>query len=531
MSEQKEIFQRELTSAFETLARNSEQFDDAQTLIASSESEAKLKRTTIHKAIDIDWIETIERVLPALDLAVRKPSVMIEDVDEILPIEISRHITEKSIKHLAQHTYLIQDVDEDDNVIPSKILNIYHDETLLTYENKFLNTLVHRLFAFIDRRWTALKGSFGTSENYHFQYETKFSHSHEGAKTEGRIGLEIELTTPMSEPKEEADIKNNAVYADALSRAEKLFMTVLSYMTSRFIRAMGKFFIRPPVIRTNGILKNKTLRECLGLWEYIESYDKAGFSLTLDEFLEMPADGYLREFYSPVAVEYLQFFNSVVQGDNRLLSERKLQDMFPEFKDLPDPEEDDDYTIYDSVYKKIVPVSRLLKNSKALSDDETRIKLALDVALLADDLLDETREEPEYKTYYRIATVRCAFKRNWTGEEQPVREGIHLSRLPAPEYVTWVKKSVDTETSEEEAIEEAYETEEERYRTLVGEERAVAVEELLGETLAEELSSEETAGDGEDSSDGVSVEEVFEEVASADGSAGDGADENPVDEE
>ena len=77
----------------------------------------------------------------------------------------------------------------------------------------------------------------------------------------------------------------------------------------------------------------------------------------------------------------------------------------------------------------------------------------------------------------------------------------------------------------------AYETEEERYRTLVGEERAVAVEELLGEALAEELSSEETASDGEDGSDGVSVEEVFEEVASADGSAGDGEDENPVDEE
>jgi hypothetical protein len=239
----------------------------------------------------------------------------------------------------------------------------------------------------------------------------------------------------------------------------------------------------------------------------------------------------LREFYSPVAVEYLQFFNSVVQGDNRLLSERKLQDMFPEFKDLPDPEEDDDYTIYDSVYKKIVPVSRLLKNSKALSDDETRIKLALDVALLADDLLDETREEPEYKTYYRIATVRCSFKRNWTGEEQPVREGIHLSRLPAPEYVTWVKKSVATETSEEEIIEDAYETEEERYRNLVGEERAVAVEELLDEALVEELSSEETASDGEDGSDGVSVKEVFEEVASADVSAEDGEDGNPVDEE
>ena len=135
----------EVSSFFTALAKRTPLYDDAQMLVGSGESSANLKRSIVHKMIETDWIERIETALPYIDLFVRHPYSAIEDIDEILPVEISRHITEKSIKHLAQHTNLIQKV-EGDEITPSKILNVYHDETLLTYENKFVNTLINRLF-------------------------------------------------------------------------------------------------------------------------------------------------------------------------------------------------------------------------------------------------------------------------------------------------------------------------------------------------------------------------------------------------
>ena len=104
-------------------------------LVGSGESSANLKRSVVHKSIETEWIDRVEAALPYIDTFIRHPYSAIEDVDEILPVEISRHITEKSIKHLAQHTHLILKV-EGDEITPSKILNVYHDETLLTYENK-----------------------------------------------------------------------------------------------------------------------------------------------------------------------------------------------------------------------------------------------------------------------------------------------------------------------------------------------------------------------------------------------------------
>jgi hypothetical protein len=87
----------------------------------------------------------------------------IKEVEEIKPIALSRNITVKSLRHLATHTNFIDRVDEKGNVIPNKLLNVYKDEEILTYENKFLNTLIYKLALFIDVRYEKLK-EYGADE-------------------------------------------------------------------------------------------------------------------------------------------------------------------------------------------------------------------------------------------------------------------------------------------------------------------------------------------------------------------------------
>ena len=303
MNERFEDFKGKVHSAFRSLAKESAAFEDAEMLVGSADTNISLLQSKILKNIDTEWIEKIEAAIPAIDAVVRAPSVAIEDVDEILPVELSRHITEKSIKHLAQHTNLILDI-KDDEITPSKILNVFHEETYLTYENKFVNTLLARLSAFVDKRFAVLNGGSGAEHSYKFDYNTEFDHLAEdgGSRSSARINLRIELTSPLGTEVSDADIDQNEKYSAALERIKKINMALIAYRSSAFATKLGRNYVRPPVIRTNAILKNKNLRECLNLWEYIENYDKAGYAFLGDKYTEMPSSDYIGGLYSSIAL-------------------------------------------------------------------------------------------------------------------------------------------------------------------------------------------------------------------------------------
>ena len=144
MNKKYEELRAKAYAALRALSRECEDYREAQMLVGAAETEASLRRKTVRRSIDTEWVEKIEAALPSLDIIVRRPTVAIEDVEEVLPIELTRRVSEKSIKHLARHTNLIREVDGDE-VTPSHLLNVFREETLLTYENRFINTLLHQL--------------------------------------------------------------------------------------------------------------------------------------------------------------------------------------------------------------------------------------------------------------------------------------------------------------------------------------------------------------------------------------------------
>ena len=417
-------------SAFRSLAKDFAPFDDAAMLVGSADTQVSLTRSKIVKTIDTEWLDRIEDAIPALDTIIRNPSVAIEDVDEILPVELSKHITEKSIKHLAQHTNFILDV-QGDEITPLKILNVFHEETALTYENKFVNTLLSRLSAFVDKRLRTLNSASGIEMDYRFDYKTEFEHllKDDGGRNSARINLRIELTSPLGREMSESDIEVNERYITNLNRLKRINMALISYRSSAFAEKLGKNYVRPPVIRTNAILKNKNLRQCLDLWEYIESYDRVGYSFIGDTYYELPSADFVGDMYSGIALQYLFLYSSLEDADenNRLISEKHLFETMPEFDDDITNEELEDYMVYDSEYKKTVPVSRLMNNRKKLSEDERRIRQAILIALRADEIINEEilREEAEQR--------RLAREKRLAEEAEAKRLAEEAERLRAEE--------------------------------------------------------------------------------------------------
>ena len=471
MNKQYEELRDKAFSVFRTLAKECEPYADAEMILASADTNVSLKRNKITRTVDIEWIERIEAAIPALDTIIRHPSVAIEDVDEILPIELSRHITEKSVKHLATHTNLILNATEDE-VTPSKILNVYHEETYLTYENRFINTLLARLNAFVDKRLQALNGGSGVEANYKFDYLTEFEHDlPEGVgRNSAKVNLSIELTSPLSKEMTEADIEIHERYIQALNRLKRINMALIGYRSSAFAQRLGRNYVRPPVIRTNAILKNKNLRECLNLWEFIESYDKAGYSFIGDYQIDMPSYDYIGGMYSSVAWQYLTFYSGIVDegDDTRIVTKKHLSETFPELDDSFDEDELEDYLVYDSEYKKTVPVSRLMSNRKKLSEDEKKIREAISVALKADELINAEilRREAEQRRLAREKRLAEEAEARRLEEERRLAEEAERIRAAEEEARRF---------AEEEARRIA-EEEERRSREAIGEQIAAIAE-------------------------------------------------------
>lgn len=310
-------------------------FAAARALLLSGEKTVSFNRKIIEKNIDSSWLTEIEKALPHLDTVIRNPRNTIKEVEEIVPIAMSRKITVESIKHLGQHTDLIQDIDKKTGrITPSKILNIHKEETLDTYENRFVNTLIDRLYIFINIRYNKLVQTAEAQEAYSFNYDT-VADSGDGRKV--NISFKIETVDSLVGGSKDTDV---------WARLERVKKAIEGYKGSVLCTTLGNAFIRPPVMRTNAITKNVDLMACLTLWQFIESYDKAGYEVNVSDTAQRPDDSYIEDIYGLTAMNYM-LFRSYTHGADKSeeLKTIKIKTLAPKVVRRFDKQTSDKYDV------------------------------------------------------------------------------------------------------------------------------------------------------------------------------------------
>lgn len=216
---------------------------------------------------DYEWLEIIEDVLPYLDNILRNPKRFIVNEEEIVKVELSKKITVESVIHLTQHTNLIQDYNEKSgDVKPTKVLNINKEESLDTYENRFIYTLINNLRVFFDQRVE----STGESSFYRDSRDIKY----EGNSKVGTDDIKFALTINAVDKniKEPEKDKGDLSYADRLN---KIKVQLDGFMGTELMTTLSKLHVekvRSPIRKTNVILKNPNFRKAEELWNYIQTY-------------------------------------------------------------------------------------------------------------------------------------------------------------------------------------------------------------------------------------------------------------------
>lgn len=251
--------------------KNSKPTTDLYNILANTRAE--VSGTTRHevKRFNKDFIEQIERVIPSLETIVVSPHKFINEFAEIVQVEKARKITPRAVKFMAQNVQHISEVLDGGRIVPKKVLNVYVDDDLKIYENRFIMTLVKRLQVFIELRYKYIQehGDTKNSDQISIKKEVKI----------GDTTFEFEGNIKMSVPSDDEGARQSN--SDLLERLALIRKRTSFLVNSPFMKEMAKAVpVADPIQQTNIIRLNYAYQDAYKLWMFINRYNELGISYT-----------------------------------------------------------------------------------------------------------------------------------------------------------------------------------------------------------------------------------------------------------
>lgn len=267
----------ELIYRINNLLKQGDLYQDYVKDILGGKNDFKISQVYNKKQYKTDWIDIIEGCIVELDTIVRNPRKFIVIEEDIVDISLAKSISVESIKHLSQHTNLISSVDEDtDTVLPSKILNTSKEESFEIYENRFIYTLLLKIRDFIDIRFNAIKNALFQSGELEINVKSEFSID------DNRV--DYNLASKANFPFDPAVALKGKGQLSDVERVVRIKSIISDFLNSPFAREMRSCaLVRPPITRTNVILKDPNFKKALVLWQYIETAEKMDFKIEVSK--------------------------------------------------------------------------------------------------------------------------------------------------------------------------------------------------------------------------------------------------------
>ncbi len=281
-------------------------------------------------SMDLAWVKKVIDCIPAIGDIVGNPKKTIQTLAEVVQVEKVKKIGVETVQHLSSHTQYIKTVDENGNVTPSKLLNIYNDDFYAIYENKFIATLLRHLLIFVEKRYEILKNS-ATMSNVNVLYFKNHT------VVDGNI-IDIETKVNYNHP---ADTEGNDKMRGFVRQIEDIRKYIKFYMHSEFMNILRREKdVRNPIIQTNIIRKNHKYHKCYLLWLYIERYRESGVELKVEENYTQLTSDEIKEINQVMAANFLMLKGQ----DIHRTTNRKIKTYKPKIKNTYDD------TIYKPVY-------------------------------------------------------------------------------------------------------------------------------------------------------------------------------------
>lgn len=268
------------------------------------------------KSIDEEWVNAIEETLIPLQNAVTNPRKFIEEDREIVNVAMARNVSAESIQHLLQHSSMIDQVNEDGTVIPNHLLTVYKEESLNTYENRFVCTLIIELQRFINKRFEVIFDTSQDERGTFFKAESLIDNYTE------TIDYKLEIKIREKQTAQDNLEENEGIF----SRISKIHQKVNDLASSGFMTTMRQYPpVRHPIVKTNAIGKNQNYKACHKLWNYIHSYDRIGYKIDMVKQQPMVSGALERDIYNSFLWNYFMIRHFVEDTDQLNINRPKRE--------------------------------------------------------------------------------------------------------------------------------------------------------------------------------------------------------------
>ena len=234
--------------------------NELETFISNTDATYQLVSDIKETKIDFSWLSVLEDTVYNIDKIVRNPRRFIVQEEDVVIVEKTKRVSQETIKHLAQHSENIQDIDEHGDVVPKKLLNVHKEDTTDLYENRFIYTLVTRLEAFMNRQMENLE----IVSNKEIKKEATYK-----ATTniqDRKINVEVKL--------QEENVINLLDEEDYKNRILACFEVISGYRTTEMIKELiGCSPVANPIRKTNLILREPNFQKAYVLWQYLDNFE------------------------------------------------------------------------------------------------------------------------------------------------------------------------------------------------------------------------------------------------------------------
>ena len=289
-------------------------------LLENGSNYCKFSNARLVKSIDEEWVTAIEEAIPSLHYVIVNPRKFIEEEREVVNVAMARNITTETIKHLLQHSNLIDEYDpEDGTVIPNHLLNVFKEESINIYENRFICTLMAELQYFVNKRFNMIFEVSKDETGTFFEMESRVDNYTEV--------IEYNLTVNIKE--KQTDVNNETENENIFNRIIKIHQQINMLAASEFIGKMRRYpAVTHPIVKTNAIAKNRDYKACHKLWNFIRSYTRVGYKVNIVKQEPGISRQLERDIYNTFIRDYamlhnnMEFYNEI--DVNRPPKEKKM---------------------------------------------------------------------------------------------------------------------------------------------------------------------------------------------------------------
>lgn len=237
------------------------------------------------KIFDGNFLDVVIGAYPSLLKICRDPKKTLAYMQEVVAMEKAKKVDSESIRHLASHTQYIRDINEQNEVIPSKILSTYAEDNIGIYENRFIKSLINRVIVFLDTRLKLMDENLESISADEIRYKNNIKLLHRKIDLEMNIKISNEILDETQKARELFDKTKNALDKYRALKGTGLYQAVAKLKD-----------VVPPIMKTNIILHNPDFKIAYNLWLYIDRTTEVGYNVQSDEKTNDDDDVILNDF-------------------------------------------------------------------------------------------------------------------------------------------------------------------------------------------------------------------------------------------